>query len=111
MCLVIFVTQTRWYDFFDESLHVMERLRKRQSLLVSPIRGRESCLEWPQTADGLHHNIIILQCHQQKARLPTGSPLLATGDRRFRTTPRSYAALATSNHGRDEWNQPLSSPH
>ena len=46
MCVVIFVTQTRWYDFFDESLHVMERLRKRQSLLVSPIRGRESCLEW-----------------------------------------------------------------
>ena len=51
MCLVIFVTQTRWYDFFDESLHVMERLRKRQSLLVSPIRGRESCLEWLWTMD------------------------------------------------------------
>ena len=50
MCLVIFVTQTRWYDFFDESLHVMERLRKRQSLLVSPIRGRESCLEWEGNA-------------------------------------------------------------
>ena len=64
MCVVIFVTQTRWYDFFDESLHVMERLRKRQSLLVSPIKGRESCLEWVHLV--LYKSMVALTVHRRK---------------------------------------------